>query len=78
MATKTISIGEDAYDLLATQKHEYESFTDVIKRLAGQRSLLELAGILTNEEANIITRHIKETNEKIKKRVYKISEDMRQ
>ncbi len=73
MATKTISIGEDAYDILASQKKEYESFTDVIKRIARQRSLLELAGILTDEEAKTIQKHVKETNQKIGKRIHKIS-----
>ncbi len=77
MATKTISIGEDAYNILATQKQEHESFTEVIKRLSKQRSLMELAGILTQEEAKIITNNIKATNDKIRKRVYKFAEAMK-
>jgi predicted CopG family antitoxin len=34
MGTKTISIMDDAYDLLARNKKENESFSDVIRRFA--------------------------------------------
>jgi len=34
MAHKTLTISEEAYDALAKLKHERESFTDVILRIA--------------------------------------------
>jgi len=37
MATKTISIREDVYDLLKNMKKENESFSDVIGRLTNRR-----------------------------------------
>ena len=37
MASKTITITEDAYDKLAAHKRADESFSDLIKRLAGKR-----------------------------------------
>jgi predicted CopG family antitoxin len=37
MATKTISIREDVYDLLKNLKKENESFSDVIGRLTNRR-----------------------------------------
>ncbi|HIH44510.1 MAG TPA: antitoxin [Candidatus Methanoperedenaceae archaeon] len=37
MATKTISIREDVYDILKSLKREKESFSDVIGKLARKR-----------------------------------------
>ncbi len=46
MATKTISIMEDAYRLLANLKRGEESFSDVIRReFSGKGSITEGAGI---------------------------------
>ncbi|QPV64435.1 antitoxin VapB family protein [Halosimplex litoreum] len=45
MTTKTISLAEEAYERLAAEKREGESFSDVGKRLVGERSWTEVAGI---------------------------------
>lgn len=42
--TKTVALSETAYERLAARKREGESFSDVVERLAGERSLLEIAG----------------------------------
>jgi predicted CopG family antitoxin len=50
--SKSIPLSEDAYERLAAHTREGETFSDVVLRLAGERSPLELAGILTNDEAD--------------------------
>ena len=53
MATKTLTITEDAYDLLAQNKLENESFSQEIRRVLAKRqkkSLLDFFGILSKEE----------------------------
>jgi predicted CopG family antitoxin len=44
--TKTIALDKEAYELLRKRKGADESFSDVVKRLAGRkRKLADLAGI---------------------------------
>jgi predicted CopG family antitoxin len=52
MSTKTVRLDEEAYERLASRKREGESFSDVVKRVIGERSLLEIAGVLSDEEAD--------------------------
>ncbi len=60
MGTRNISISDEAYSRLAALKGPRESFTDVINRLAGGRSVLELAGVLTGKEADELRSRIRE------------------
>jgi len=69
MATKSITITEDAYNRLAALKQENESFSEVIKRIVPRRSLLELAGILTEKEGEELKSIIKESRKRMRRRV---------
>jgi predicted CopG family antitoxin len=49
MATKTVALDEEAYELLRGQKKADESFSDAVKRLARpRRPLSEFAGMWSN------------------------------
>lgn len=66
MATKTISITEEAYERLACKKSEKESFSDAIMKLTGKSSLLDIAGILTKEESKSLRKHVEERRLKMR------------
>lgn len=68
MATKTISLDEEAYERLKARKKDGESFSDVVKRLAGERSWREVAGILDDEEADALQAAIEEGRSGSRKR----------
>ena len=59
MATKTISITEEAYGRLMTKKAGNESFSDVINRITNKVNLLDYAGILTKQEADSLSKSIR-------------------
>ena len=62
--SKSIRLSEEAYERLEAHKEEDETFSDVVLRLAGERSLLELAGILTDEQADALEDAIEERRER--------------
>ncbi len=80
MASKTITISEEAYHRLKSKKEDNESFTDVINKLTRERSLMEIAGILSEDEADELEENIKESRrrtrdkmDEIKKRIENVS-----
>ncbi len=58
MATKNISITEEAYVRLASLRQGKESFSEIINRLTNKRRLLEFAGVLSEGSAEKIKGHI--------------------
>lgn len=64
MATKTISLDEDAYNRLKNLKKGDESFSDIVKRIADEKSLLEVSGILSEEEAEELRKNVEELRER--------------
>ncbi len=77
MATKTITITEDAYERLNALKENYESFSEAIRRLTSKIKLSDFAGILSDKEAESIKERINKSREQSKDRMKKIREQLR-
>lgn len=59
MAVKTITITENAYEILKSKKKENESFSKTIVRMFGRPSLMQFAGCLSKESADKLEHTIK-------------------
>lgn len=77
MATKTITITEDAYERLNALKENQESFSEAIRRLTSKIKLSDFAGILNNEEARNMKERIRNLREASTERAKKIRERLR-
>ena len=58
MASKTLTISEDAYVRLRRHKGPKESFSDVINRLAGRPDLLGFAGTISDGFSKELTQAV--------------------
>lgn len=58
--SKSIRLSDEAYERLEARRGEDETFSDVVLRLTEERSLLELAGILSDEQADALEDAIEE------------------
>ena len=76
MGTRNISISDEAYARLAAMKGPDESFTDVINRLAGRGSILDLVGVLSEKEAADLRSRIQEMRSKSKGRLRETTRKM--
>ena len=69
MVTKTITIMEDAYSLLARNKLASESFSDTLRRvLSKKRNIMEFAGAwsdMNDEEAEEMKKNMREVRKKV-------------
>ena len=76
MATKTLTITEEAYERLASARKKDESFSKIIIDNFPKHSLLELAGILSNKEADELKKHIKMRRIESRKRIERIAKEL--
>ncbi len=74
--SKSIRLSEDAYERLEARKREEETFSDVVLRLAGERSLLEPAGVLSDEEADAFREAIDERRDRRSDELERITAEM--
>ena len=73
---RNVRLTEEAYQQLESRKQAGESFSDTVERLAGERSLLDLAGILSDEEADEMREAIREGEERSRERLDRLTERM--
>jgi len=73
MGTKTISIMDDAYEILARQKKPNESFSEEIRRLVPKKgNIMECAGLwadISDEQAKQMEEAIKKSRQYTRKHV---------
>jgi len=73
MGTKTITIMDDAYELLDRSKRKNESFSDVVRREFSKKgNILDLAGAwsdLSDKDALEMEKSIKKSREYTKKHI---------
>ena len=69
MAFKTLTIKEDAYDVLNSMKKPGESFSELILRIGGERSV-------TAKDLFGRSKHSKKDLEKLRKHVRKMREEL--
>jgi predicted CopG family antitoxin len=74
--SKSIRLSDEAYERLAARKEDDETFSDVVLRLAGERSLLDIAGILDDEEADALRDAVEERRERRERELDEIAEEM--
>lgn len=64
MSTKTISITDEAYDILKSRKNENESFSETIVRLSGKELLASFYGALSKHTGDSLAQEIASTRKK--------------
>ena len=76
--SKSIRLSEAAYDRLAAHKRDDETFSEVVLRLAGERSLTELAGVLDDDEAEDVRAAIEERRDRRSDDLEAVADDLRE
>lgn len=73
---RNVRLTEEAYQRLKRRKQPGESFSDTVERIAGERSLFDLAGILSEKEAEEMREAIRESEERSRERLDRLTDRM--
>lgn len=73
MEYRNVRLTKEAYQRLKSRKQPGESFSDTVERIAGERSLLGLAGILSEGEAEEMREAIRESEDRSRERLDRLS-----
>ena len=76
MGSKNISISDEAYLRLSELKSRNESFTDVINRLTKKTNILDLKGIIKEEEGRSLEKNIKNLRKASGERMDRIKKEL--
>ena len=69
--SKTLTVTEEAYERLASKKGPGESFSRVIITLTGKSSMLDLVGVVTENEASEIRDSVLKSRKRMRTRLEK-------
>lgn len=77
MTTKTITIMEDAYELLKAEKQSNESFSEVIRRnIKKRKTIWDFVGILSDKEADELQEFVQKSRKTESKRMKELLRSM--
>jgi predicted CopG family antitoxin len=76
MGSKNISISDEAYLRLAELKSKNESFTELIYRLTNKTNVLDLKGMVKEDEAKSLEKIIKDSRKLSKERIDRITKEL--
>ena len=68
MVSKTISLSEEAYNILKSWKDEDDSFSSGILKLSKKQDLLKHAAILSEERGEAVRDHVERLRDRSKQR----------
>ncbi len=76
MGSKNTSISDEAYLRLAELKSKNESFTELIYRLTNKTNVLDLKGMVKEDEAKSLEKIIKDSRKLSKERIDRITKEL--
>ena len=76
MGSKNISISDEAYLRLSELKLKNESFTELIYRLTNRTNVLDLKGIISEDEGKSLEKNIRESRKLSKERIDRITKEL--
>ena len=76
MGSKNISISDEAYLRLAELKSKNESFTELIYRLTNKTDVLDLKGMVKEDEVKSLEKIIKDSRKLSKERIDRITKEL--